>query len=422
MLAAWVAARQRVGDLEARVVRDTNELFARSHPRPVHVGAASPGATGDAVARHLPPFEAAAQALAKDEAALQRTREVVSGTAPLVALPAVSAAALERLEPDLDALLRATRAERADFPATRDHFSLLEGSGGWVGWQLAATFAGVRMRLALAAGQPRRAVVDGLDGIALGRDAAIAWGLVGRMVGAAIVSRLAPPMTAAIDALPDAAARRDVLERVRALRDAIPPFSRTLADESTLTQLYVGDALPASLRAALDPRARTVMQDGLRETGWWQRLAIRDGWRELREAQDALIAAADLPEPDRSAAFAAVNARVTRSVNPFAAIGLPSYLGYARRADAATRRLDALVLAAAAGALHAERGRWPASLAEVAAAGEIDPSEAARLADVALEEMDGGRALSIRVPLPRADGEEPSDLAFVLRGGRTRRD
>ena len=378
-LGCWLAVRQQVGDLEARVVRDTSELFSRSNARPVHGDAPSPGAIGDAVPRHLPPLEAAAKALAKDEAGTRRARDVVSGEAPIDALPDSFAAALDRLGPDVDALLAATRAERADFPVTKESFSPLD-DGGWLGWQLAATLAGVRMRRALAAGEPASALRDGLDGLALGRDAAIARFLVGRMVGAAVVSRLSPAVAAAVDALPDAVARRDALRRLRAIRDAFPPFSRTLADDFTLMQLYAGEALPRSVRDALHPRARAIVEGASRKTAMWERLAIRDGWRGLREVEDLLVAAADRPEPERAAVAAAVKARVLRSPNPFAAIALPDFGKYARRADASNRRLDGLVLAAAAGAFQAERRRWPESVTEIVATGDLDRSEAARLA------------------------------------------
>jgi hypothetical protein len=237
------------------------------------------------------------------------------------------------------------------------------------------------------------------------------------MVGAAIISRLAPPMSAAIDALPDTGARRTALWQLRVIRAAVPLFSRTLEDETVFTQLYMGDALPSSVRASVDPRARGVMSDGLHDATWWQRLAFRDGWRDVRAAQDALVAAADLPDAERAAAFEAAAARLRSS--PFAAINLPDYLRYSRRADAATRRLDALLLVAAACTFRGERGRWPASVAEVEAAGDLDGAEA-RLAGAAL--LHQANALLVRVPLPQVDEKGPSDLVLIVRGPQAGRD
>ncbi|ABC82687.1 hypothetical protein Adeh_2917 [Anaeromyxobacter dehalogenans 2CP-C] len=416
VLAGVLVARQQTGDLEARLVRDARELLSRRHPRPVHVDAPSPGAIGDAIPAHLPSLDAAAQELAKDEPALRRTREVVAGSAPLDTLPPWTAAALQRLGPDLDALLAATRAERADFPATRDCQSLLD-DGGWAGWQLAATLAGVRMRTSLAAGEPEAALRDGLDGLALGRDLAVARFLVGRMEGAEVVARLAPPMVDAIDALPGAAERRDAARRVRIVRDALPPLSRTFRDAATVSSVYMSAVLPATVLDALGPCASAVRHGGATRAALWQRLMFRDGWRGLREAQDALTAAADLPEPVRSDAFEDIARRALRQVNPLAAIAAPGHGKYARRSDAARLRLDALVLAAGAGAFRDERRRWPSSVAELAEAGELTTDEAGRLAGARLERVDDRRALSIAVPLPHADVAQPDEtLAIVLRG------
>lgn len=359
------------------------------------------------------PAPCSARRLQDDAAVLAKTREVVAGATPVAALPPSVIAALADVEPDLDALLAATRTERADLPDSLDAV----GTGGWAAtWQIAATLAGARMRMVLAAGEPRRALRDGLDALALGRDVAIARGLIGRMVGAAIVSRLAPPVSAAVDALRDPADRRDALRRLRVIRDALPPFSRTLGDEMIYTQLYMGEALSTRVRSALDPRAGAMVREGLRDTTWWTRLMVRDGWRDLRKAQDAVVAAADLPEEERTAAWKDVEARLMRLANPYAAIGLPDYGRYARRAEASVRRLDALVLAAAAGAFRDSLGRWPRSVAEIASFGAIDAEEAARLAEAELRVGPDGGGHSLIVPLPRADEKEPGDIRLVLRG------
>ena len=40
-------------------------------------------------------------------------------------------------------------------------------------------------------------------------------------------------------------------------------------------------------------------------------------------------------------------------------------------------------------------------------------------AGATLEPSDGSRALSLRVPLPRADDKDSGELVIVLRGGRS---
>ena len=135
-----------------------------------------------------------------------------------------------------------------------------------------------------------------------------------------------------------------------------------------------------------------------------------------------IVASADLPDDERTVVFDAMNERVTGLLNPFAAIALPNYRKHLVRAEAAHRRLDALVLAAVAGAVKAETGRWPASTAELASAGELEDSEAARLAEAALVPADGDTSLSVRVPLPQAAAEDPAELVLVLGSPRTARD
>ncbi len=381
-LAAWGAARQRVGDLEERLVRDAAAIWTVSHARPVHVDEPLPGAVADALAEHLPALDAEARASREDDAGREALRAVVAGEAPLSTLPARHAAALARLAPALDGVLASARAERADFDAARDPFGPTEGAAGFLGLQHAALLAGARVRLAVAAGEPWAGLRDCLDALGLGRDAAIGGGLVGHMVGAAVVTRLAPPCAAALEALP-AVRLPDAARRVRAIRDAFPPFSATLREEAVALQLFAGEALPARVRARLPPRARALVATGMRDPSLLQVLLARDAWRSTRRALDRAIAAADLPDAEREAALAEVTAELDGRLNFAPAIALPleGYLKFARRADDARRRLDGLVAAAAARAFRAERGRWPASLPELDGEARLGAAaEALRLA------------------------------------------
>jgi hypothetical protein len=415
-IATALAVRQRIGDLEERIVRDANALFSRTHPRALHVDAPVGVTMGDLARPHLRSLAAAEKRLGGE---LAKAREVVSGTSPLGALPSSMTVALAELGPELDAVLHATRAARADFPDALDPGE----DGEWVhAVQLAALLAGVRMRVALAAGDPTGAVRDGLDGLALGRDVAIAGGLVGRMMGAAIDARLAAVVSTAVGALPTAAERRDALRRLRIIRDAVPPFSSSLADEMVLAQLAMGDALSERARSALDPRPRAALGDGLRDAGWWTRLAMRDGWRDLCAAQDELVAAADLPDGERAVRWTAVTERLKKVVNPLPAISLPSYERFARRADASFVRLDTVVLAAAAGVFRDARGRWPGSVEELASAGTLDPAESARLRKAELTGDRDSGSLTIVAQLPRPDDKAPRELRLRLEGRGGARD
>lgn len=148
-----MAVRLDVRDLEERLVREANEVYGATHPRPVHVDLPLPGSAGEALARHLPAFQAE-KAGSDDE--MRALRAVVAGEAPPSALPARYAAALERLRPDLDGLLAGARAERADFPEGGDPTQPMEGAD-WAAFQQATRLAAAGLRLALAAGDRRRA-------------------------------------------------------------------------------------------------------------------------------------------------------------------------------------------------------------------------------------------------------------------------
>jgi hypothetical protein len=341
-LVAWGATRQRVGDLEERLVRDANAVYTAAHPRPVHVDEPVPGTAGEAMAPFLPALQAESDAAEKDEAGRTALRSVVAGERPLSALPARHAAALARVAPDLDGVLASSRAERADFPGAQDPFTPIEGAAGWKGLQHAVLLAGARVRLALAAGEPEAGLRDCLDALGLGRDAAIWGGLVGHMVGAAAVSRLAPACADALDAVPPARLP-DAARRLRVVRDGFPPFSATLREEAVATQLFAGEILAADVRGRLPPRARAVVANGARDPAWYQVLLFRDAWRSARAALDRAVAAADLPDPERQAAFDALKAELDRRLNVAPAIMLPldGYLKYAHRAEDARRRLDA---------------------------------------------------------------------------------
>jgi len=400
--------RQRVADLEEQLVRDANALFTRSNVRPSHVEPPLPGAIGDTAADHLSALSGVERLLNDQPRLKDETRRVLSGEAPVNALPAQVAAAIEELRPQLDALLRATHAERADFPPSLD----FHGGGGWTAtWGVAATLAGARTRLAIARGNSERALGDGLDGLALGRDIALARGLVGHMVGADIVSRLMSPVAAALDEVAGPEPRRAAADGLRRIRDAMPPFSRTLRDERTLAQLSFGQAMSPAARAALVPGARSEIRSDLT---WWQTRLVRDCWRASRSAEDDMVAAADLPPEERGEAFSSVESRLEGLINPLSYIALANYEKYALRADAALVRLDMLVLAAAAGAFRDEEGRWPRSIRELAAAGELKDEEADRLADVQIVLNSGGE-LRLDARPPPGVREESGEISLTLR-------
>ncbi len=425
-VALWLADRQRVGDLEERLTRDANATFSARHGRPVHVEVPVPGAFGDAAARHLPAIQAESRAMQETEAA--RARAVVAGERPISDLPEPYSRALARLDQDLDGLLRGTRAERADLPLARRSFMPCDGAD-WVGYQFAALLAGVRIRRALAAGEAGRAASGCLDGLALGRDAAISAGLLGHMTAAGIAARLVPPCAAAVTALRPAD-RADAVRRVRSIRDAFPSVEETFRVELLSIELArFGPLMDRPARARLVLEALPHLRDGEREIGFRERLALRDSWRATRAAWDALLGAARLDRGGaRDAGILAVKDGTLRRANPLVSVLRDvDYARYARRADAAILRLDAVAILAAA-TMHRDRtGEWPASTRTLLREGLVSPAEAERCAGATLAVHDAGRVLELKLGVPTGDDKAPrSDLVLRVnsraapRGGRAR--
>jgi hypothetical protein len=176
------------------------------------------------------------------------------------------------------------------------------------------------------------------------------------------------------------------------------------------TQLFSGEALPAGVRARLPPRANGLLAAGMKDPALWQVLVLRDGWRSARGALDRAIAAADLPDPEREAAFDGIAAELARRVNfaPSIALPLSGYLKYARRADDARRGLDALAVAAEARAFRSAHGRWPAALAELGGPG-------AAAGPVRLGAVTPSAALPVEVALLSSGPDAPERFTLEVR-------
>ncbi len=415
-LALWAAGRQWVGDLEERLVRDANAAFLPLHVRPVHADEAVPGAFGDAVARHLPRIHAEARAVKDEDAARETARAIVAGQRSVSDVPASYARALDLLGPDLDGLLRGTRAASADLPATREAF-VPHDEADWIAYQFAALLSGLRTRLALAAGRSSTAAAECLDGLALGRDAAISAGAVGQMVGAGIFARLVPPCADALGAL-ETRSRLDATRRVRAIRDAVPAVPEMLRIEFLAGELLTyGPMMSRAARDRLAPAALPHVRSGERAFGWWESFVIRDAWRGTRQSWDALLRAARSKRGgEREEAFAAIDRDALRRVNPIVAV-LPvkAYGKFARHSEAGTLRLDALVLAASAATHRNQTGAWPATSADLAARGLLREDEASRLAAAQLAVHEGGDVFVVIVPLPQGSEKDPPELRLRVR-------
>ena len=411
-----VAVRLDVRDLEARLVREANEVVAAPRPRPVHVERPAHGTLGDALARHLPALEKAWKDLEGDAEAGSAVHAIVLGDRPIADLPDVYARALRQVEDDLDGVLLGTHAERADLAPADDPFMPSNGAT-WAGYQLAARLSAVRVRAALASGRSDAAARDCLDGLALGRDAAIAGALVGRMVRAAAMASVGPPCADAIQALPREE-RRVVAARVRGIRDAVPGLEAMVREEALQTQLLVyGSQLAAASRAQLLERPRAWASQST-PPGLWQRLLGRAAWRGLRGAYDELIRLAALHGADRDRAFEELATKYDGKWSPFARLFGPlarNLASYGRRDDAAVLRVDLVILSAAARTHREERGAWPRSVEDLAAAGLLSPEERVRLGSTSFAAEDGAGDLHVTVPLPAGGEGDPTEARARVR-------
>jgi len=386
--------------LAARLAVDSATL-EREHVRPVHRGAAAPGSLGDALASHLPAFEAVARPGGQEGAGLDGWWELASGRRDARALTDDEARAVGRLLPHLEPILDGTRAGRADLAPADDPMQPAPGAT-WSGFQLAVALTGLRTRQQLEVGDPAAAVHTCLDGLALLRDASIAGGLVGSMVAAAGVERLSGTCAAAIDAAP-AAVQRDALASLRAIRAALPSLQEVFRVEGLQMELLVfGKLAGPALRQRVGQSARRWIDAGgstPAPAGEEARHRKSAEWIRARAGWDQLVRAGLLEPAERPAAIAA-GRRLLQTATGKEDEGEPTFEGYAGRFDATRRRLDALSLATAAHLYRQERGTWPMNARALAAWLPPGSAERSAAAGADLEPSLELRSLEIRVPPP----------------------
>jgi len=343
--------------LASRLAHDL-ALLDRPHERPIHRGTASPGSLGDALAAHLPAFEAEAKRGRDQPDRSAPWAELASGRRLARELTAEERAVLLRLEPHLDAILAGTRAARADLAACDDPFRPAPGTL-WGSVGLAATLAGARARLALERGDPASALHDCLDGLALLRDAAVAGGLAGHLTAASALPALSPACQSSLDAA-SPEGKREAFGALGAIRAALPPLAEVFRVEGLQLELTVyGKLAGARVREHAGPRARAWIDEGdAAPTSAEDRRSRAAQWRLARSGWDQLIRAGGLDPAERPAAIRSALRlfEASRSGLPWAG---PGFETYAVSIETAARRLDALTLAAAAHVYRLERGAWP---------------------------------------------------------------
>lgn len=419
VLGALLAPYLFVADLESALVREANEVVAAPRFRPSHVDHPIPVRQSDSLRQVLPGYEKAFQALASDEGSRTLLSAVAKGERPVSDLPPALRAGLIALERQLDRVLAASHAAHADLGPDHDPFGPLVGTT-WLGVQAAAKHAAVRIWMAPTPGERSRLLSSCLDGMALGRDAAVSGGLIGRMTRAAVVALLQPACGAAVDAAP-APEAWDAAERLRLIRDAVPSFGAMLREEGLQVQLLTyGHALSDTDRAMLLDRPRAFANDGsMAPDSFSGRLRSRAAWRDLRAFQGEVAAVGFLPVSERDAAFAALAGthRVLRYLlaSPGDPDPVQSYARYSRLDVSAGLRLDLLVAAIAAREFQRRHDRWPASAEALASSGLLRRDEAERLTGLILADEEGGSAFRVSLPVPRPDAPPAEATVLVSR-------
>lgn len=366
----------RTGPLAARLIREANALESASYPRPAHVPSPTPGTFAQAMAPHLAALVAAFQAEPQLTGALgEQCRDVANGTAPPSTLPPECRQRLERDRELLHRVLAATHAEAGGLP---------EGLGvpsspahplqehGMTALLYAVRLAALETRLQLDAGQADAAVDTCLDALALGRDMALGGGILGRMASCTAQGMAFRPCAAALDAA-SVARKQQALDELASLRAGLPPFSRSVHEESVQMQLLVYAPLFFSdeERGQLRPRAARMMDVPGFTLLPGPRLMLPLRWKHSAAASDALEASADLPFDARREAFNAIALRpapgswlirLLDAADFDASLDVSRYQQFSERVERQRLQVDALATLARLDAARAQADAWPTAL------------------------------------------------------------
>jgi hypothetical protein len=404
-------------DLPERLVEDAGALSGGRGQRPLHVPEAEPGTLADGLALHLPPFEAAYRETT--EAERSALREVLAGTRPAGQVPPRLRTQLLSLESHLSGVLRATRTASPALAGSEDGRQPCPAAT-WRAFDHAVRLAALRARSALDTGRAEEALRDTLDGVALGLEATSGDAVMGRVFAGAAFSAHSAVLAETLATL-NARARSDAVERVRAVRDAVPAFAVTVRRDLLEAKLLaVGSDLSTTQLTRLPPRlqalARSARAPRPDESSVLQRAMCRLADRRL----PALLAALALSGAARDEALRATERswsplRVADRylVDPF--MVRPTEWGmHASLAETSLLRLDLAVMAAAATTWREDRGAWPTAVAELVGAGLLTRAEGERLAEARVEPGPGG-AFLLALPLPRSTPDWPEEATVTLR-------
>lgn len=345
-LAGWIGwTTYRRATLSQQLVQEISTQLEKRFPRAPHVHHPLPGTFGE----HYCPLFAALSA----EVDLNRVdgppesnpnycADVRRGTQPVFAMTAECHAVLERNATLIDRALAATHAEAGGPCEGLTAFSDADdpefGKNGWLTAQHVARLAGLRIRTLLAQGRVDEALSACVDTEALGRDASLGGGLIGRMVGAAIAEA-------------DPAQVTDLERRLASIREALPPMSRSFAEDQLYSQLLAwGSMIPDEQLAVLPPRVRRIASSAAPTAGVPYGAAMMfvlgvPAWGALRDLNAQIAPALDLPREQRRVRFDALRAEVEQRWNPIVKLGFPDWAPFADRHERHLALIDQLIAA-----------------------------------------------------------------------------
>lgn len=301
LLGVVVSAELRGRRLAEQLIVDANRLAASSRERPAHRESRA-GSVAECLGRALD----AAPDVSRDAAwMMPQVMDVRSGKAPLESLPSAALEALTKHDPWLRETLACT------------HFTTVEAVAG-LGplaeplharrqalpklQETTAALAPLRVRLLLQHGQTREALEVCADGFALVAD--LLWlegpeaslGSLGQSTG------LAVPCADAVWSAQDDALVAAFVAQLETISHNTPPYSHVMELERVAQELRLfGTFFTPPQVARLPPGARSMVGTSASLTrGRQERVGLANWWSACDRAFKGVIAAADLPEPDRT--------------------------------------------------------------------------------------------------------------------------
>jgi hypothetical protein len=357
----------RTEDLKERLVREARAAYAPP-ARKTHVELPADGAFGQQIEAALVPLDDAGRRFSSLPPEIQDACVAVrKGERRISELPPECRTDLFLEGKNVQKVLEATHSLRIDFPASMQPLRAENwGPRGksMLGLQYAAKLVALDLFERRAGhqselGYPGLPVDECVDGLAIARDAGYDQGLIGAMVGTAIIGILFDGCGAAIDAAGPLEAPR-ALRAILRVRDAIKPFEAVMRDESVFGSIaFAGRSLTETELNDLPPEAREFIAKHPAQMEWWMTPLPAFAWRTVASERERGYAALALPRRQRLSKLLQLHEACSRSWNPIRRVSEIDWAPFYRRYQRGLERLDTLAAAAAARSRSLKHDRWP---------------------------------------------------------------